>query len=183
MAGIEEGAWSLRGQQLSCWLAQKRRGNRRLATCWKGRWTFDLCASSRYFCPFTTPWARRIPTDYERRGFEAVFRLLQIELKLGEPICFESTGASRHFRWLLGELGQAATVLPIRVIAENAQCLDRIHRRDASIHIPVSDERITQINELAMAVKLPWAAHIDNRGPFDPEAIVRQVSAVLKDAL
>lgn len=117
--------------------------------------------------------------DYERRGFEAVLSLLKTELALREPICFESTGASRYFPWLVSQLGQSATVLPVRVSADDAQCLDRIHHRDARINIPVSDDRILQINRLAMAVALPWAAEIDNRGPLDPESIAGVIGMVL----
>lgn len=96
-------------------------------------------------------------------------------------ICFESTGASRYTEWLLRELGTLATVLPVRVIADNAQCLEQIHQRDASSHIPVSDDRISLINEVALAVQLPWAAQIDNGGLFDPNTIVRHIQSVLTE--
>lgn len=119
--------------------------------------------------------------DYERLGFEAVLSLLKTELALRDPVCFESTGASRYFPWLVSQLGQSATVLPVRVSADDTQCLDRIHHRDARIHIPVSDDRILQINRLAMAVDLPWAAAIDNGGPLDPKSIAGLIRAVLED--
>ncbi len=48
--------------------------------------------------------------------------------------------------------------------------------------IPVSDDRISQINALAMTVQLPWAAEIDNQGVFDPDAIVRKVRWAIQEA-
>ncbi len=119
--------------------------------------------------------------DYERRGFEAVSEALKKELATADTICCESTGASRYTQWLLDTLGESATVLPIRVVADNAQCVDRIHHRDATIHIPVSDDRIAQINAVAMKVQLPWVAEIDNQGLFEPDAIVQLVQTVLTE--
>ncbi len=72
--------------------------------------------------------------DYERRGFQAVLQALKTEMEHAEILCFESTGASRYTQWLLDELGRSATVVPIRVVANGTQCLERIHHRDASIH-------------------------------------------------
>lgn len=117
--------------------------------------------------------------DYERHGFEAVRHELLTALGQQETVSFESTGASRYFLWLIQELRRSATVLPVRVLADDGQCLARIHRRDATAHVPVSDDRIAQINRLARAVDMPWAAEIDNRGALDPDAIVRQIQAVL----
>lgn len=119
--------------------------------------------------------------DYEHQGFESVLEAVESELEQAEAICFESTGASRYTEWLLRELGTLATVLPVRVNADNAQCLERIHQRDASNHISVSDDRISLINEVALAVQLPWAAQIDNGGLFDPNTIVCQIQSVLTE--
>jgi shikimate kinase len=118
--------------------------------------------------------------DYERRGFEAVLARLTSELTAADTICFESTGASREFAWLLSELRKLARVLPVHVLAEPSQCLDRIHRRDASIHIPVSDDQVSRINELAFQVELPWVAQVDNRSSFAPDLIVQQMRNLLR---
>lgn len=120
--------------------------------------------------------------DYERRGFEAVLAHLTVELARTDTICFESTGASSHVPWLLTELGRLAAVLPIKILADATQCVDRIHHRDAAIHIPVSDDQVARINALAFQVELPWAAQIDNRGPFAPDMVVEQVRDLLRAA-
>ena len=105
--------------------------------------------------------------DLEREGFRAILAHLDEALAQYDTICFETTGASQHTPWLLAELGRSAEVLLVQVLAEPAQCLERIHSRDASIHIPVSDKAIERINAVAIQVELPWAATIDNRGELD----------------
>lgn len=41
-------------------------------------------------------------------------------------------------------------------------CIERITARDASAHIPVSGDRLTEINERALLVNLPGDLEIDN---------------------
>lgn len=118
--------------------------------------------------------------DFERQGFERVLDTVRHALRNHDEICFESTGASPHVAWLLSELARSARVLPIRILVESNQCLERIHRRDASVHIPVSDNDVERINALASKVVLPWAADIDNRGDFDPERILSTIRRVLE---
>lgn len=60
------------------------------------------------------------------------------------------------------------------------QCVERIRTRDASIHIPVSDDQIQRINTLAERVTLAWAAEIDNRGPLDVDAATARIAPLLE---
>jgi predicted ABC-type ATPase len=115
----------------------------------------------------------------EPAGFQAVLRALRDALGLHDIICFETTGASAHVSWLLEALRQEARVLLIRVLAAPDQCLARIRARDASIHIPVSDDQIDRINAIAHTVALPWTAELDNRGPLDRTFIVSTVRSLL----
>jgi len=117
--------------------------------------------------------------DYERLGYELVLSHLCKELSTHNLMCFESTGASEYFMWLLVELRKLAHVLPVQILVERTQCLDRITQRDASIHINVSDDQIDRINDLAYQVDLPWAARIDNRGPFDASIIMNSINDLL----
>ena len=118
--------------------------------------------------------------DYERRGYQAVLTCLADELTRHETLCIETTGASAHTAWLLAELGRIALVLPIQVQAELPQCVDRIHTRDTSIHIPVSDDQVERINALAATVEFPWAACIDNRGPLNRSAVLETFRPLLE---
>jgi hypothetical protein len=117
--------------------------------------------------------------DLERRGFQAILDHLTQALATNEIICFETTGASAHTSWLLSELGLLAEVLPVQVRADPSPCLAHIHRRDASVHIPIPDDEIERINAVAGLVTMPWAAVIDNRGDLDETAILVAISGLL----
>lgn len=117
--------------------------------------------------------------EFERLGHEAVIVRISEELTRTDTLCIESTGASKHTPWFLEELGKLAHVLPVRILAEPQLCKERIRTRDASIHIPVSDDQVERINELAFQVDLPWAAEIDNRGPFAPGYVLTRMRGLL----
>ncbi len=116
---------------------------------------------------------------FEQRGFELVLSSLKNAFSSYDTVCFESTGASRHFSWLLSQLGQFARVLLVRVGAAPEQCAQRVRSRDSSIHIPVSDDRVDQINALARQVSLPWTVEIENGGSFNAKDILRAISSFL----
>lgn len=118
-------------------------------------------------------------SDFEERGFEAVFGCVVHALAHHSVVCFESTGASQAFPGLLARLRATARVIAVKVHASSGQCLDRIKTRDLSIHIPVSDDRAQQVNIAAELVTLQWAAEIDNSGAFDPVAITYAFRQVL----
>jgi len=118
--------------------------------------------------------------DLEREGFRAILAGLTQALARHDTICFETTGASQQTSWLLAELGRLADVLLVQVQADPAQCLERIHGRDASTHIPIADDNIERINAVAAQVTLPWAAVINNRGKLDAAAILDTIDALLR---
>ena len=118
-------------------------------------------------------------SQFEAAGFQAVLNALHEALGRHDILCFETTGASVHVSWLLEALRQEARVLLVRILAAPDQCLTRIRARDASIHIPVSDDQIARINAVAFTVALPWNAELDNRGPLDRTFIVSTVRSLL----
>lgn len=123
--------------------------------------------------------AGAIHPEAEKRGFEAVFASLTEAITHYDAVCFESTGASVHFPWLLSELTGIARVFPIRVSAAPDECIRRIKTRDMSAHIPVSDDQVDRINALSAQVQLPWAAEFDNHGTFRGATIVESIRTML----
>ena len=115
----------------------------------------------------------------EAAGFQAVLGALLEALRRHDVVCFETTGASTRVSVLLEALRLEANVLLIRVLAAPDQCLTRIRTRDASIHIPVSDDQIERVNAIAQTVVLPWTAELDNRGPIDRTLIASTVRSLL----
>lgn len=118
--------------------------------------------------------------ELERLGFQSVLERVREALSSHDTVCIESTGASTHVPGLLAALAELARVLLVRVRATPEQCLVRIAGRDASIHIPVSDDQVERINAIAVRVSLPWAAELDNRGRLDRAAVIATVRALLE---
>lgn len=117
--------------------------------------------------------------DFERIGYQKVLSTLLDELSRSDTVCFESTGASEQLKLLLMELRGQSTVHLVQVQADPIQCIERIHSRDTSIHIPVSDGDVERINALAITVELPWAARIDNSRGFDRNTILETIHGLL----
>ena len=118
-------------------------------------------------------------SQFEQAGFQAVLSALREAFAQHDIICFETTGSSAHVSRLLEALRQEARVLLVRVLAEPEQCLTRIHSRDTTFDIPVSDHQIERINAIAQTVVLPWTAELDNRGPIDRTLIASTVRSLL----
>jgi shikimate kinase len=117
--------------------------------------------------------------DLDRRGFRTVLERLD-ELAASHPVlCIESTGTADWFPEYLAALRQRFHVLLIRVWTPLDICLQRIQARDASVHIPVSDDRVKEINERASKVDLPWDLEIDNSAFRDESRLVQTVSEIL----
>jgi len=113
--------------------------------------------------------------SFERCGFERVLSTLRRTLSQHDSVCFESTGASQHFLWLVNELAHIASVFLVRIVATQDQCTDRIRNRNPLLHIPVSDDRVAEINSRAVTVNLAWAAEIDNSGPLNCQDILSTI--------
>lgn len=116
----------------------------------------------------------------ERRGFQSVLEKLDELAQSHSNLCIESTGTAHTFPELLLALHQGFRVFIIHVKAPLDTCIERVMRRDASAHIPVSDHRLREINEQALLVTLPWDLEIDNSEFQDEVAIVESVKRLLQ---
>ena len=117
--------------------------------------------------------------QFEQLGFQRVLAGVREALTRYDTVCFETTGASSHVEGLLSELRQTARVLLVRVLVSPDQCIGRILGRDASLHIPVSDDQVERVNARAERVALPWAAEIDNRGAIDRSSVLSTIRDLL----
>lgn len=117
----------------------------------------------------------------EQRGFQIVLHTLDQLAQQHSVLCIESTGTARTFSELLAALRQGYQVLLVRVQTPLDTCLERVSTRDASAHIPVSDQWLREINEIALQVELPWDLQIDNSEFQEESMIVQAVEALLKD--
>ncbi|MUG97307.1 hypothetical protein F7734_35260 [Scytonema sp. UIC 10036] len=117
----------------------------------------------------------------EKRGFQMVLAKLD-ELAQKHPVlCIESTGTAHTFPDLLAALRQGFHVLLINIQAPIDTCIQRVRSRDASAHIPVSEDRLREINELALSVSLPWDLKINNSELQDEAFIAQAVKELLQN--
>jgi hypothetical protein len=94
-------------------------------------------------------------------------------------LAIESTAATNVFSDFFHALRAQYEVLLVSIRAPLDICLERVHSRDQSTHIAVSDDRVSEINERAVKVRLPWDLEIDDSGPAEPEAILAQIRGLL----
>lgn len=117
-----------------------------------------------------------------REGFSKVAAAVATELSATSCLVIEATGASDAFPEFLDTLRSKYEVLLVSIRAPLDTCLERVKTRDQTAHIPVSDHRVSEINERAAKVQLAWDLEIDNGGPAAPEEIVARIRALLARA-
>ena len=83
-------------------------------------------------------------------------------LKYSNSIVFESLGLTSQFDSMLNRLKKDFRVVLIQVKANETTCLERVKKRDHSIHINVSDDEVEKINQMASQVGLDYDYTIDN---------------------
>lgn len=119
------------------------------------------------------------PATLEPAGFGAILTEL---VRVGETaplLCIESTGAAGYFPMFLSQLRERFRITIVRVSAPAETCVERVRTRVAAGHIPVSDDRVREINRVAESVRLPWDLEIDNDGQHPAEAVAREIAKVL----
>ena len=86
----------------------------------------------------------------------------------------EVTGVAPQLPGLLETLKARHTVKFVKVVAPLDVCLKRTKERDKSKQIPVSEERIHEINALASTVEYPWDMIIQN-DPFQTDEEIQNL--------
>jgi predicted ABC-type ATPase len=112
-------------------------------------------------------------------GYAKVRVAIDDVLRREPRVVVESTGASPAFAPFLAALRSAYDVRLVAIRAPPDRCLERVRTRDASGHIPVSDDRVAEINARAAGVELPWDLEIDNGAPADVATLVDRLRRVL----
>ncbi|WP_411031832.1 AAA family ATPase [Spongiimicrobium sp. 3-5] len=106
-------------------------------------------------------WAKKIREDsniedvsYLKEVFKSIEIGIRKELIEYNHIVFESTGLTEHFDQMLENLNRDFRVITIGVKANHDICLERVKKRDQSIHINLSDEMVKRINQQVRAKKI-----------------------------
>jgi shikimate kinase len=106
---------------------------------------------------------------YIREAFQTMEAGIRKALQKTDRLAFESTGLSEHFDTLLENLKHDFRVITIRVMADPQRCLSRIHARDQSVHINVSDRDVEKINAMVISknAETDFTIHNDDRSEED----------------
>jgi shikimate kinase len=97
-----------------------------------------------------------------REGFHQEEAAIDKILQSCNAVSFESTGAHPYLQNILANLRTKYEVKLIKIDTPLEKCYERIKRRNASLHIPVSDESLKCINEAAIKASFDWDLEIDN---------------------
>lgn len=112
-------------------------------------------------------------------GFHFEEREIDRILTTENCLSFESTGAHDYFYVVLDRLRSKYDVKLVQIFSPLEICYLRIKQRDATQHIPVSDELLKSINEKAAQIELDWDLSIDNSQLASRESIVGLVRKLL----
>ena len=108
-------------------------------------------------------------------GYEQVGREVSKRLESARAVSIELTGAARETPELLRHLRRRHAVRMVRLTAPLAVCLRRIRQRDASRHLPSSEELVRKVHAISEA--LPWEFDITVDTSLLPAAEVAEIVA------
>ncbi|MBD3886334.1 hypothetical protein IFO70_32100 [Phormidium tenue FACHB-886] len=91
----------------------------------------------------------------------------------------ESLGADEEFARFRAVLGKKYIIKMIRVYANLDTCLTRVKNRSSADHIPVSDDKVEQYNQIAARVVYDWDLEINNNAPATDDEVLAAVQPLL----
>lgn len=132
-------------------------------------------------------WAKSVKREraiddasYVKEVFQAIEAGVNQALLKYSAIVFESTGLSDEFDQMLNHLQKKYRVVLIKVKASPNLCLKRVRTRDQSIHINVSDDQVSKINELVLQKSMQTDFVIENDNK-SKSALIEEIKAILDD--
>ena len=90
----------------------------------------------------------------------------------------ESLGIGPGFRAYRDSLAKKYALKLIRVRANPETCIGRVKNRDNADHVPVSDERVEELNRMAFATSMDWDLEIDNERFVSDEEILAAIQSI-----
>ena len=116
---------------------------------------------------------KRFTHEYYTIGFESVEFEIDKLFKDFDKIVIESTGTTKYFETFLKRIGNRYNLKILKIEASPDTCLKRIRSRDSTIHIPVSDDIIEQVNQAALKVKIEFDGVINNESSSEDEILLK----------
>ena len=114
---------------------------------------------------------RKFLDKYIQKGFSQVEQEINYRFSGTNKLIIETTAAHEESLNFIARLKKRYEVKLIKIKASPEICLRRIKSRDQSIHIPVSDDRIEEINSKSNSTDLPFDLVIDNERTDDEKIL------------
>ena len=92
-----------------------------------------------------------------------------------EKVMIENLGAGDDFQKFLSILQNKYQTKIIKVKTDLSLCYKRVKERSNSNHIPVSDNKVKEYNEIASKVTLSWDLVVDNNGNQHIDNIIEKI--------
>lgn len=122
--------------------------------------------------------------DLENKSYlNEVFTIIETGIREAlireDRIVFESTGLTDNFEEMLDSLKSDFQVVMIGIKASPELCIKRVHTRDQSTHINISDPEVHYINELVFKKNRVTDFEIDNNQKT-VEDLKKELSYILR---
>ena len=108
-------------------------------------------------------------------GWQKVIDAINVCFSKYEKVMIENLGAGEDFQNFLSILQNQYQTKIIKVKTDLSLCYKRVKERNSSNHIPVSDDKVKEYNEIASNVTLNWDLVIDNNGHQHIDDIIKKI--------
>ncbi|WP_321495336.1 hypothetical protein [uncultured Desulfobacter sp.] len=108
-------------------------------------------------------------------GWQKVIEEINQSFTKYEKVMIENIGAGDDFKNFLSILQNQYQTKIIQVKTDLSLCYKRVKERNNSNHIPVSDDKVKEYNEIASKVTLNWDLVVDNNGSQHIDNIVKKI--------
>ncbi|MBD1997596.1 shikimate kinase [Leptolyngbya sp. FACHB-541] len=112
-------------------------------------------------------------------GWQKVEQVIDETFRSHSKVMIESLGAGEEFNRFRAALEKKYALKMIRVYAEIETCLARVKNRSNADHIPVSDDKVEQYNQIAARVVYDWDLEINNNNPATDDEILAAIQTLL----
>lgn len=104
-------------------------------------------------------------------GWQKVIKAIDQCFIRHQRVMIENLGAGEDFNMFLATLQSKYQIRLIKIKADLDLCCKRVKERNNERHIPVSDDKVREYNEIASKVVLDWDSIIENDGDQSIENI------------
>ena len=111
-------------------------------------------------------------------GWQKVEATIDTMFQEHDKVMIESLGVGEGFGKFHASLAGKYSIKMIRVYADLETCFTRVKTRNNAEHIPVSDDRVTEFNQLASAVTYRWDLEINNNEFATSEEIIKTFQSI-----